>query len=73
MNKQLNVPFKVFASVALLFVVGCISTSTPSLQGNWVTTITEADSISAGEGGLYLGGMPGNAVAHRPRPMHHAK
>ncbi len=55
MNKQLNVPFKIFASVVLLFVVGCVSTSTPSLQGTWVTTITEADSVSAGEGGLYLG------------------
>ena len=45
MNKQPNASFKIVTFVALLlFVVGCASTSTPSLQGTWVTTLTEAES-----------------------------
>ncbi len=52
MNKHLDVPFKGVTFVALLlFAVGCASTSptpstsSPSLVGTWVLTVTEEDAL----------------------------
>ena len=48
MNKQPNASFKIVTLVALLlFVVGCASTSTPSLLGTWVTTVSENEFPAA--------------------------
>ncbi len=71
MNKQLNLLIQMIAFVALaLLLAGCARMPSPSLQGTWVTTVTDEEAplfagqweITFSENGRYSGrysGAPG--------------